>query len=112
VVPGAGSDHWSVCLEWARLGEFVKRPFRFEKFWLTHPDFKRLILEWWKGFEETKGSQMYTLQQKLKYIKANMKKWKKESFGNIMEEKIRLEEKIGDLQQCVMQDGYSEEETI
>lgn len=54
---------------------------------------------------------MYALQQKLKYIKANLKKWNKESFGNIMEEKIRLEEKIGELQQRVMQDGYNEEET-
>ena len=28
-----------------------------------------------------------------------------------MEEKLRLEEKIGELQRRVMQDGYSEEET-
>ena len=39
VMPTAGSDHWTICLEWRRLGELVKRQFHFEKFWLTHPDF-------------------------------------------------------------------------
>lgn len=56
VMPVAGSDHWPICLEWTRLGGFIKRLFRFEKFWTTHPDFKRLISEWWKGFEDTVGS--------------------------------------------------------
>ena len=56
IMPGVGSDQWPICLEWARVGEFVKRSFRFEKFWMMHPDFKRLVIEWWKGFEESVGS--------------------------------------------------------
>lgn len=96
-MPEVDSDHWPICLEWDQLGKFVKRSFRFKKFWLTHPDFKQLIYEWWRGFEEPEGSQMYAFQQKLKYIKVKLKKWNKESFGNILEEKHRLEEKIGDL---------------
>ena len=32
MIPGVGSYHWPICLEWERLGEFVKKPFRFEKF--------------------------------------------------------------------------------
>ena len=47
VMPAVGSNHWSIFLEWERLGEFVKRPFRFEKLWLTHPSFHHLIKEWW-----------------------------------------------------------------
>lgn len=29
VMPGVGSNHWPICLEWTRLGELVKRTFRF-----------------------------------------------------------------------------------
>ena len=54
---------------------------------------------------------MYSFQRKLKYIKANLKKWNKESFGNIMEEKLRLESKIGEIQVWVMKDGYNDEES-
>ena len=32
ILPGAGSDHWTIGLEWSRPGEFLKRSFRFEKF--------------------------------------------------------------------------------
>ena len=50
VLPIARSDHWSIYLEWGWLGEFVKRPFRFENFFLLHPNFQGLMKEWWIGF--------------------------------------------------------------
>ena len=83
-------DHLPICLEWARLGEFVKWPFKFEKFWMTHPVFKNLMKEWWLHCPAIEGSRMYIFQQKLKYIKDCLKKWNRESFGNIFQEKNRL----------------------
>ena len=62
IMPGAGSDHWPISLEWSWPGEFIKRPFRFEKLWTMHPNFKRLITDWWKGMEDTGGSRMFNLQ--------------------------------------------------
>ena len=91
VMPTTDSDHWLIFLEWGWLGEFVKRSFRFKKFWLTHPDFQCLIKEWWKGFSGPEGSRMYGLQQNLKFVKECMKKCNKESFGHISMEKCRLE---------------------
>ena len=107
-MPAAGSNHWLICLEWARLGEFVKRPFHFEKFWLTHLDFHHLIKEWWEDFSEPEGSKMYVLQQNLKYVKECLKKWNKESFGHILMEKHRLENHIGEFQMRLMSGDYSE----
>ena len=78
---------------------------------MAHLDFKRLTTKWWKGFEEPVGSRMYAFQKKLKYIKDNLKKWNKESFGNIMEEKLWLEAQIGEIQVRVMKDGYRNEES-
>ena len=42
IMPKAGSDHWPIefCLN---LGLPPRpKPFRFEKFWLTHPNFQQL----------------------------------------------------------------------
>jgi hypothetical protein len=77
---------------------------------MTHPYFKQLIAEWWKGFVESDESRMYAFQQKLKHIKTHLKIWNKETFGKIMEERIRLEALIGEIQNRVMRDGYIEEE--
>ena len=43
VMLGASSDHWPMCLEWTRLGEFVKIPFKLKKFSMTHPYFQTLL---------------------------------------------------------------------
>ena len=51
---------------------------------------------------------MYALQQKLKYVKDCLKKWNKESFGNILMEKCILESQIGEIESKVMREGYSE----
>ena len=47
VLTSAGSDHWPINLEWGNTGIFIKRPFRFENFWLQHKDIRELMKEWW-----------------------------------------------------------------
>ena len=53
---------------------------------------------------------MYILQQKLKYVKECLKKWNKESFGNILMEKSFLENQIGELHTRQMSGDYTEHE--
>lgn len=53
---------------------------------------------------------MYVFQQKLKYIKEFLKKWNRESFGDITQEKWKLEQQLEDIQKKAMKEGYSEEE--
>jgi len=52
---------------------------------------------------------MYIFQQKLKIIKANLKCWNKNTFGNIFQAKRELEEKMAGLQQTMIKDGPNEE---
>lgn len=49
---------------------------------------------------------MFKFQQKPKYIKEKVKKWNRDSFGNIFEEKSRLENEL-ELQRKVMEVGCS-----
>ena len=47
IAPQAGSDHWPIVLT-IKISERPKNaPFRFEAFWLSHPDFQNKIKEWW-----------------------------------------------------------------
>jgi hypothetical protein len=63
ILPKAGSDHWPVSL-WLDAGSTPKlKPFRFEKFWLSHPDFHRLSTSWWNQAEIEHGTCMYKFQQ-------------------------------------------------
>lgn len=102
VLPAIGSDHWTICLEWGQLGEFVKRPFRFENFLFQHSDFQRLVKEWWTCYKGVEGPCMYVFQQNLKYIKERLKTWNRESFGNITLEKHKLEQQLEDIQTRTM----------
>ena len=52
---------------------------------------------------------MFQFQQKLKLLKDHIKKWNKESFGNIFQEKKALEIKIQQQQSQVMLNSYTKE---
>ena len=53
---------------------------------------------------------MYVFQQKLKIVKECIKKWNRESFGHITQEKWKLEQQLEDIQTKTMKEGYTEEE--
>jgi hypothetical protein len=96
ILPWGSSDHCSVQLEANFQTKPKNRPFRFDKFWIGHPTFKENIKSWWQEEISEKGTNMFRLQKKLKYIKKKLKKWDREVFGNIDQEKklieVRMEE--------------------
>ena len=109
VLPVARSNHWPISLEWDNVGVNPRRPFRFEKFWLLQPDFQEKLKGWWESSPPIRGTRMYQFQQNLKHLKDHIKKWNKESFGNIFQENRVLEIKIQQLQSQVMLSGYTKE---
>jgi RNA polymerase-binding transcription factor DksA len=50
---------------------------------------------------------MYCFQQKLKHFKQQVRKWNKEVFGNIFQERKMLEQKLENLQGQIIQAGYT-----
>lgn len=52
---------------------------------------------------------MYKFQQRLKTIKMKLKEWNKEHFGNIFQEKARLEHRLAEIQQKGMDEEFTEE---
>eukprot|EP00253_Pinus_taeda_P035285 PITA_35285 len=105
IMPSLGSDHWPIRLEVDTKGNRGKRPFRFEAFWLRDPEFIKKVEEWWRKSTIQGKGKMHTFQLKLKELKGRIKKWNKEEFGNIMEDKQKLEKEMESLQQKMIMEG-------
>ena len=88
------------------INAFLPNPFRFEKFWLEHKDFKGLVHQWWQELDFIGGTRMYNFQQKIKTLKAKILTWNKEDFGNIFSDKKRLIQDIDLLQKKGMDLGW------
>eukprot|EP00253_Pinus_taeda_P008761 PITA_08761 len=69
ILPSGGSDHWIIIINAAILGTLRNKLFRFENFWLSHPEFTSKIKQWWSEPLGIRGTKMYILQAKLKHIK-------------------------------------------
>lgn len=59
IMPQVGSDHWPIMLQWSRLGSRCNRPFRFEYFWFSHPNFRAVVNDAWNSFTPPEGAKMF-----------------------------------------------------
>eukprot|EP00253_Pinus_taeda_P029767 PITA_29767 len=109
ILPYSGSDHWPIALHWNRPGNSTRRPFRFEAFWLSHPDFYEFIRTTWQNCHPTEGTKMATFQKKRKYLKEEIKHWNRNTFGNIFKAKEILIQEMKAIQQKMISEGRSEE---
>lgn len=94
ILPSGGSDHWPISLIVEVQGTPRNKPFRFEKFWLDHPNFLKMVEKWRAEPLEARGSKMFNLQKRLKATKEKIKEWNRTVFGNILQEKAILENKL------------------
>jgi hypothetical protein len=94
----SGSDHWPLQFRMDIPATPGKKPFRFEKFWLDHPDFQGNIQAWWREAEVPDGSKMYKFQQKLKNLKQTLKLWNQNTFGNIFDAQKQLSAQLEEIQ--------------
>jgi exonuclease III len=98
ILPKAGSDHWPIALQIAIETTPNFKPFRFEKFWLTHPDFQQLAKTWWNQAEADHGTKMYKFQQRLKNFKQMLKYWNRNTFGDIFQGIKDAENRLAEIQ--------------
>eukprot|EP00253_Pinus_taeda_P036000 PITA_36000 len=108
ILAHSGSDHWPIALQWQRPGNHTRRPFRFEAFWLSHPAFKNFVKSTWDSFTPPKGTKMYRFQQRLWFLKNQLKRWNRETFGNIFEEQQKLLKELKELHQNIINEGHTD----
>ena len=64
-------------------------PFKFENMWLEVEGFRDLIKRWWEEVR-VEGYGSFVVAKKLKVVKAEIKKWNREVFGDIKIRKYNL----------------------
>ena len=80
-LPRLMSDHFPILLEGRNLHE-GKKPFRFENMWLKDEGFLGRVSSWWESYH-FQGTPSFSLANKLKMLKLDLKRWNVEEFGNI-----------------------------
>ncbi|KAF9607732.1 hypothetical protein IFM89_000079 [Coptis chinensis] len=68
-------------------------PFKFFNMWCSHLKFRKVVMDSWQ--EPILGHSIYILTQKLKRLKGVLKKWNKDTFGNI---RLKVEEETKKLE--------------
>ncbi|XP_019427157.1 PREDICTED: uncharacterized protein LOC109335477 [Lupinus angustifolius] len=80
-LPRSSSDHHPLMLCSSQGSNIVHSPFKFHKMWIQHQGLRRVVETHWSSI--VVGCPMYVLSKKLKGLKAILKIWNKEVFGNI-----------------------------
>ena len=71
------------------LFDLVEVPLKFENMRLKVEGFVDRVQQWWNGYSIV-GSPSFILAQKLKAVKADLKKWNKEEFGDLAFRKKKI----------------------
>jgi hypothetical protein len=91
-LPRILSYHFPLLLDCVALGG-GSIYFKFENMWLKSKGFVEQVKLWWMSYE-FHGLPSYVLTNNLKALKANLKKWNEEVFGDVRKKKKELLEGI------------------
>ncbi|BFG29908.1 hypothetical protein CerSpe_161820 [Prunus speciosa] len=106
-LPRIFSDHCPIELDTSTL-KWGPKPFRFENSWLEHPDFKRILKDWWKE-DQLYGWEGYKFIRRLKLLKTKMKLWSKEVIGDMETAKREAEARLAAIDMQEGRDGLDSE---
>ena len=109
-LPRLLSDHFPISLSCGFM-QRRKSPFRFENMWLKSDGFINRVQQWWNSYQYS-GSPSYVLVHKLKSLKADLRRWNKEVFGDVNVRKNDLMAQIQDLDMIEENRHLSTEEAV
>lgn len=109
-LPRTVFNHCPVIME-TKVVDWGPKPFRFINVWCSHPEFKKIVENAWKS-DEFDGWFGYRVKEKLKRVKDELKKWNRESFGNIDNKVDKLKQEIHELDMIDDAFGIEEDEIV
>jgi ribonuclease HI len=100
------SDHFPLLFDFKITMNTFASQFKFMKMWSLHPSCRDVIYESWNSV--VIGCPMFVLSQKLKSLKAKLKTWNKECFGNVNDMVASAELKLQQVQMNIQQHGHND----
>ena len=88
-------DHCALVLK-ANLADWGPKPFRFLDIWQEHKEFDNFVRDKW-GSYLVQGNEILVLKEKLKMLKSDLKGWNKDVFGYTDKLKVKILNKIQEL---------------
>ena len=76
--------------------------------WLHHPSFKESFGSWWREFQGD-GWEGHKFMRKLQFLKAKLKEWNKNAFGDLIERKKCILLDIANFDSMEQEGGLSPE---
>ncbi|XP_019425135.1 PREDICTED: uncharacterized protein LOC109334017 [Lupinus angustifolius] len=106
-LPKISSDHHPLLLTCCLSISKRTSSFRFLKMWMNHPDCSRVIEEAWN--DSIVGCPMFIVSEKLKRLKAKLKSWNWNVFGNIHQNVQNSMTNVENIQACINSYGPSDD---
>ncbi|XP_057826626.1 uncharacterized protein LOC131038298 [Cryptomeria japonica] len=110
IVPQVGSDHLPLSLSIAQEMQNQKNYFKLQSMWWRDETFFDNLKIWWLEGNIYSGSPSFKFIKRMQYLKSWIKDWNKNTFKNIFGEKGRIEEKLEEIGNKVMQFGMTNKE--
>ncbi|KAL8471397.1 hypothetical protein ACS0TY_028883 [Phlomoides rotata] len=104
------SDHCPLVLRQS-IVNWGPKPFKFFNGWIKHPEFGDFCMNKWSGYS-VQGWKSFTLNEKLKLLKKDLKQWSKDKFGTLSSKIEANKESIERLDRFDEVFGLEEEEII
>ncbi|KAL8547830.1 hypothetical protein ACS0TY_007239 [Phlomoides rotata] len=104
------SDHCPLIMR-NSIVEWGPKPFKFFNGWIMHPDSKEFCRTKWENYRVI-GWKSYSLKEKLKMLKKDLKVWSREMFGSLQHKMESQREAIERLDRFDEVFGLEEEEVI
>ncbi len=86
------SDHCAVILKEVSV-DWGPKPFRFLNVWLKDSRFKEFVSSSWSAYKITGGG-IFVFKEKLKKLKADLKVWDREVFGDVNQASKEIQKKV------------------
>ena len=92
-----GSDHSPIKLTITAYGVTKNPFFKFKLMWLRDQSLQDLMMDQWYEGMPTHGIAMVTFYKRLQHVKYRLKKWNKQSFGNLQGQRIATQAKLDNI---------------
>ncbi|XP_057730133.1 uncharacterized protein LOC130945432 [Arachis stenosperma] len=93
VLSRSHSDHHPILVTADPLPQFRReRPFKYEAMWSLHPEHNEYVRKCWNNHSNLNAS--------LTTLTESLRRWNKETFGNIQKKKEELRRRIGGIQKA------------
>ncbi|WJX46320.1 rhamnogalacturonan endolyase [Trifolium repens] len=100
------SDHFPLLLDFKFSNTTFASQFKFLKMWSLHPSCRAVVSDSWNSV--VVGCPMFMLSEKLKSLKAKLKTWNKDCFGNVHDLVASAELQLHQIQMQIQQHGHSD----